>query len=402
MKMLFRNATIVESGTMEVRDVLIEDGTIKEIARRISYAGDALDLSGMYLLPGVIDPHVHFREPGLTHKEDFLSGSIAAAAGGITTFLDMPNTVPPTTTVKLLEEKRKLARKSIVNYGFHFGAARDNIAEIKKARNIASVKVFFNLSTGALMISDDAVLKQVFSAARLVSVHAEGPMVEKAVSLTKECENELYLCHISSASELRFLRQHKTAGMYVEATPQHLFLNSQHDRDSFTKMKPGLKAPMDQESLLRELREGIIDTVGTDHAPHTADEKSRSDYPHGIPGCETMLPLLLNAVNERKLTLSRVVELCCHNPARIFRIKKKGHIRVGYDADLTVVDFGLSQTVDEKVLFTKCGWSAFSGWTIRGWPVMTIVNGHIVFDHGSIIEGTYGTEVEIDENATGC
>ncbi len=392
--MMLENCKIIQDGKETICDILIEGGKISKVGHNIFHTGERIDIGGLHVLPGIIDPHVHFREPGLTHKEDFLSGSKAAAAGGITTILDMPNTVPPTTTVELLEKKRKLAEKSLVNFGFHFGAAADNIDEIKKAKNIASTKVFMNLSTGRLMIKDDAALKEVFSASKLVTVHAEGDMVDKAIRLSKECGNRLYLCHISLRSELDSIRAAKTADIYAEATPHHLFLSEQDDRDSFTKMLPGLKSVMDREALFASIKDGLIDTIGTDHAPHTTGEKLGKEYPHGVPGCETMLPLLLNAVNDGELSLARVLELCCHNPAKIFRIKDKGFLLPGFDADLVVVDMDLVREVREDELFTKCGWSPFEGWALRGWPVMTIVNGNIVFSNSEIDEKHKGKEVE--------
>ncbi len=392
--MMLENCKIIQNGRETECDILIEDGKIKKIGHNIYDSGKRIDLGGLHVLPGLIDPHVHFREPGLTHKEDFLSGSKAAAAGGITTVLDMPNTVPPTITVELLEHKRELAKKSLVNFGFHFGAAADNIDEIKKAKNVASTKVFMNLSTGKMMIKDDKALKEVFAASKIVTVHAEGKMVDKAIRLSKECKNRLYLCHISQRSELETIRAEKTDRIYAEATPHHLFLSEQDDRDSFTKMIPGLKSVMDREALFAAVKDRLIDTIGTDHAPHTTGEKLSEEYPHGVPGCETMLPLLLNAVNDGDLSLARVQELCCHNPAKIFRIKNKGFLLPGYDADIVVIDMDLAKEVDEEELFTKCGWSPFQGWTLMGWPVMTIVNGNIVFNDGDIDETHKGKEVE--------
>lgn len=393
-KMLLKNCRLLLQDKEIIAEIIIENGKIAKIGHNLKHKGPVVDIKKKHVLPGIIDPHVHFREPGMTHKEDFLSGSRAAAAGGVTTFIDMPNTIPPTTTVKLLLQKRALAKKSIVNYGFHFAAAVDNIEEIKKVKNIASVKVFMNISTGKLMIKDDEALKRIFSSSRLITVHAEGDMVEKAIELSKECGNRLYLCHISAREELDYIRENKDKNIFAEATPHHLFLSDENDDDSFTKMKPSLKSVLDQEALLEAANDGLIDTIGTDHAPHTVGEKLSKEYPYGIPGSETMLPLLLNAVNDGRLTLQRIIELCCHNPARIFRIKNKGFLRPGSDADLTIVDMELEKAVDEDKLFTKCGWSPYNGLMLKGWPVMTIVGGNIVFDNGKIDENNKGREVE--------
>ncbi len=394
--MLLKNCTILIDGKETQSDILIEGAKISKIGKDIPYYGNTIDLSGKHVIPGLIDPHVHFRDPGMTQKEDFFTGSKAAAAGGITTVLDMPNTIPPTTTVDLLKEKRKLAEKSIVNYGFHFGAASDNISEIKKAKNIASVKVFLNVTTGKLLIEDDNVLEEVFKAAGTISVHAEGDMVRKAVELAKKTKTRLYLCHISTKEEVDYLKKNKGEGIFAEVTPHHLFLTEDDDKDSFTKMKPELKSEHDQKALWEAVKDGIIDTIGTDHAPHTIEEKKKMEFPHGVPGCETILPLLLDQVNKGKIKLSKVVELACENPAKIFSIKNKGHIMEGYDADLTVVDMDLVKEVQNEKLYTKCGWSPFHGRKLKGWPVMTIVNGNIVYGEGKLNEEVKGREVEID------
>lgn len=393
--MLLKNCKIYQEGKEQDTDIFIEDGKIAEIGPDLEHVGEVLDLEGKIVLPGIIDPHVHLRDPGLTHKEDFYSGSCAAAAGGVTTFLDMPNTVPPTTTVTLLEEKRRLAQKSIINYGFHFGAAKDNIEEIKKARNIASVKVFMNLSTGKMMIDDDAVLMDIFKNSRMVTVHAEGDKVDKAISITKDAGNKLYLCHISQRSELDTIREEKDDRIFAEATPHHLFLNEHDDEDSFTRMIPGLKSVLDNEALMQSCRDGLIDSIGTDHAPHTVGEKMGENPPAGIPGLETLLPMLLDAVNHGELTIQDVQRLCCENPAKIFSIKNKGFIRQGYDADLVVIDMDFIKEVTEDDLYTKCAWSPFEGRVLKGWPILTIVNGNIVFD-GEVDDTYKGREVEFE------
>jgi dihydroorotase len=393
VKMLLKNCTIRKDKTDIEADILIKGDKIADVGKGLKDSGRTIDMKCMRVIPGIIDPHVHFREPGLTHKEDFLTGSMAAAAGGITTILDMPNTLPPTTTVALLDEKRRLAKKSLVNYGFHFGASADNIDEIKKAKNIASVKVFLNITTGKLMMTDLAALKRVLSVGRLVTAHAEGPMVERIVTMAEMCKATLYLCHISLESELSFIRKHKGPRLYVEATPHHLYLDSDADKDSFTKMKPALGKPSDREALWKELR-GLVDCIGTDHAPHTADEKLAPEYPYGVPGCETMLALLLDAVNKGRLTIDDIIRLCCENPAKIFRIKCKGRIEPGYDADLTAIDMAMRQDVSHERLFSRAKWTPFTGMSLTGWPVMTIVNGNIVFRDGEIVTDRQGKEVE--------
>jgi dihydroorotase len=380
MSTFIENGQVFVDGKLVKANLVISDGKIHEITDERVTCERYFDASGKVILPGMIDSHVHFREPGLTHKEDFLTGSMAAAAGGVTTVIDMPNTLPPTISVALLEEKRELAKKSVVNYGFHFGSTVDNLEEIRRARNIASVKVYMNESTGSLAIADGQALRRIFANARRVSVHAEGEKAFEAIDIIKETKNKLYLCHLTTASEIGYLKKYLKGKVFAEVSPHHLFLTSENEKDGFTKMKPELKTKADQEALWRAVDQGLIDTVGSDHAPHTTGEKRQDKPPYGVPGVETTLPLLLNAVNEKRISLKRVVELCCENPARIFGILGKGFIKPGFDADLVVVDMGLTKEVKNEELFTKCKWSPFNGWKLMGWPAMTFVNGNVVFD----------------------
>lgn len=394
---LLKNCRILEDKKLIKTNVFIKGSKIWSITRKNIKADEIIEVKGNIVLPGIIDSHVHFREPGLTHKEDFLSGSIAAAKGGITTILDMPNTVPATTTVKLLEEKRKLAKKSIVNYGFHFGAAKDNLDEIKKAKKIASVKVFMDVSTGNLQIDDDAALKNIFMESRLISVHAEGNNVMKAIGMIKGTKNRLYLCHISSREEVDMLKKNKVRDrIYAEATPHHLFLSEKDlsKLGKFSMVKPMIKSKLDQNTLFYAINKSLIDTVATDHAPHTKKEKKQGSF--GVPGVETMLPLLLDAVNQKKISLFKLQKLCCENPAKIFKIKDKGFIKKGFDADLTIVDMGLRKKVGKEKFLSRCKWSPFEGKTLKGWPITTIVNGNIVYDKGNIYE-IRGKEVDYYE-----
>ena len=389
MSLIIKDCKILKNNKLISTNIFIKKNKIFNIGRCMKADHD-VDAKGKLVIPGLIDCHVHFREPGMERKEDFFTGSCAAASGGISTILDMPNTNPPTTTIKLLNEKRKLAKKSIVNYGFHFGSTNGNLKEIKKAKNIASVKVFMDISTGKLIINNDDVLKNIFKNSKIISVHAEGKMVEKAVNLIKNTKNRLYLCHITSKEEIRFLKKKKIKNkVFVEVTPHHLFLTKIEEikKKGFVMMKPSLKAKEDQNALWKAIKEGTVDTIATDHAPHTKKEKEsliKEKIPSGVPGCETMLPLLLDAYNEKKLSLKTIVELCCENPAKIFNIRNKGKIKKGYDADLVIIDLGLKKKVNNKNLYTRCGWSPFNGWKLKGWPITTIVNGKIIFDNGKI------------------
>ncbi|MDP7116633.1 MAG: amidohydrolase family protein [Candidatus Woesearchaeota archaeon] len=393
---LIINGKILENGELVEKNILIENHKIRELIDDQVTVDEIIDVKGKIILPGLIDCHVHMREPGFTEKEDFFTGSKAAAIGGITTFLDMPNNKPPIVTVEALEQKRKLAKKSIVNYGFHFGSTPDNLSEIEKAEKIASVKVYMNATTGDLLVDRDENLTSLFKAANRISVHAEGPAVEKAIDIFKSIDNKkkkLYLCHVATAEEMETIKKNKKANIHVEVIPHHLFLTSEDAKDGFTKMKPSLKSKTDQDALWEGIKSGIVSTIATDHAPHTILEKQSENPPYGVPGEETLLPLLLNAVNEGKLSLAKVVELTAENPAKIFCLKDKGKIEEGYDADLVVVDMELEKEVRNEDLKTKCKWSSFNGRKLKGWPIMTIISGKLINNNGILTDTHKGREV---------
>jgi dihydroorotase len=393
MSLLIKNSRILEKGRLVRKNIFIENSKILKISNKKIDSNETVDAKNKIVLPGLIDPHVHFREPGLTQKEDFFAGSKAAAAGGITCFLDMPNTNPPTVSVDLLEEKRNLAKnKSLTNFGFHFGSTKKNVEEIKKAKNIASVKIFLNISTGKMLIDDDKVLRRIMEVSKINTIHAEGENVRKATDIAKSLGKKFYLCHVTLAKELDYIKNNKKQNVWVEVTPHHLFLTEKHS-NNFIRMKPSLGKDKDRQALWNALVDGTIDTLGSDHAPHTIEEKESDNPPYGVPGVETSLPLMLDAVNKRRITLQRLVEITSENPAKIFKIKNKGFIKEGYDGDLTIVDMKLRKKVKNDELFTKCGWSPFEGWRLRGWPIMTIVNGNVVFDNGEIYDKFKGKEV---------
>lgn len=330
--------------------------------------------------PQLIDPHVHFRVPGLEHKEDWTTGSAAAIRGGITTVLDMPNTKPPLTTLKLLNQKiQTVGQTSLANFGFHFAAATDNLDEIPKViKRVASIKVFLNHSTGNLQITDDKILEKIFRAAPLITVHAEDEMAEKAIWLTERCGNQLYFCHTYSQAMIDYIKKFKSKlPIFVEVTPHHLFLNRDEYTGPFYQMLPPLQNKKDNEALWQAIDEGVVDTIGTDHAPHTLEEKNSPTPPSGVPGVETSLPLMLNAVNQNKLTLKRLTELMSTNPAKIFKIKTNPDT-------YTEVDLDLTKEVKNSELKTKCGWSPFNGWRLTGWPIKVVINGNTVMENNLI------------------
>ncbi len=397
--MLLKNCKLVDRTNLV--DILVEDGRIAKIGMNIKYSGKIIEVDGRYLLPGMIDLHTHMREPGMTHKEDVESGSMACAVGGITTYIDMPNTNPATITKEALEEKRNLTKgRAHVNYGFNFGGSLDNNSNvIKDIKNVVATKVFLNISTGKMLVEDDSVLEDIFKASNMVMVHAEGEMVQKAIDLAKKHNKKLYLCHISQKSELEIIERERKeySDIYVEVTPHHLFLNNEKVTNRL-RMKPELKPVSDVEALWDALDRGVIDTIGTDHAPHTLEEKD-SKITFGIPGVETALPLLLTAVNEGRLSMKKVVELYSKAPARIANIGNKGRVEVGYDADLIIVDETREYVLKNEDMVSKCRWTPFHGREVKGRVETTIVNGQIVYsiDSKDNFKNIIGREVVIGE-----
>lgn len=425
MSLVLKNCLIQNKNS----DLLIQEGEIKKIGEFQAKA-QVIDCTGLTLLPGLIDGHVHFREPGFAYKEDWQTGSRAAAKGGVTTVLDMPNTNPPTTDQESLDSKRMLARKSIVNYGFHFGATVENINLIKSIKRIAGVKIYFGSTTGNLLLNNLADLKKLFpNSDQLFLVHAEDEQVIKKnqekyknknnpiihtkirtpeaasravtllLDLIEETGARVHFCHISTAKELELIADAKQKGLKVtcEVTPHHLFLTEDEyeKQGNFVKMNPPLRTEKDRESLWQGIKKGIIDTIATDHAPHSREEKER-DYwqaPAGVPGLETVLALLLNEVNKGTLTIEELMKLTSGNPAKIFNLSKKGKIEEGFDADLVLVDLSLEKEVNNKDLETKCGWSPFQGRKLKGWPVKTIIRRNLVFDSPQILENIKAQEV---------
>ncbi len=402
MPLLIKNCRLLIKGKVYSKNILIKNGKIAKISsKKEIFADNVINAKNNFVLPGLIDCHVHFRDPGLTHKEDFLTGSMAAAKGGVTTFLDMPNTIPPTVTAKALSEKRKLAAKSVVNYGLYFGATNENIEEIKKAKNIAAVKLYMDYTTGDLKVDDVDAICDVLKESRITVIHAEGENVKSAVDIMakNKIKNHLHLAHASSQKELIYAKQNKISRQVsVEVSPHHLFMNekSLQEFGAFAEMKPRLKTEHDQKALWQGIRSGMIDVIATDHAPHLRGEKETANYPFGVPGVETMLPLMLDAFNSGRIDLPSIIGLCCENPAKIFRIKSKGFIKEGYDADLVIVDLDKRQAVRNEDLLTKCKWSPYDGKILKGWPVTTIVNGNVAYDKGGIFD-VKGKEISYEK-----
>ena len=401
-------------------EILINNDIIEKISENIdenrlenSENLKIIDVGKKLIMPGIIDVHTHMREPGVTYKEDFETGSRACVKSGVTTFYDMPNTIPTTTTLENLMEKKKLAsEKSIVNFGLHFGGSKnDNIEEIKKVlknREVNTVKIFMNVSTGEMLIEDDKILAKVFENSKLVLVHAENEMIDKAIELNKNYGSGLYVCHIPSAEEMKKVIDAKKNSkvntkehpVYAEVTPHHLFLNTEirestERNKKLLRMKPELREKSDNEFLWEAINRGEVDTIGTDHAPHLISEKLEK-ITFGMPGVETSLALMINAYNEGKISLEMIQKLMCENPAKIMKIEKRGKLKEGYFADIIVVDpkkewiVGVDDTIE-----SKCGWTPYENWKLKGKNTMTIVNGKIVYQNRKINENVKsGKEVK--------
>lgn len=337
-------------------------------------------------LPGLIDPHVHLRDPGQTEKEDFYTGTCAALAGGFTTILDMPNNITPITTLELLEEKIKIAKEKIVcDVGFYFGSMGDNINEFEKVKNQASgLKLYLNETTGNFLINQ-TFLEKIFLAwsqiaAKPILIHAEGKMVEEVIDVVRRIKNPTHFCHISTIADLKQIIKAKQDNLPITCgvTPHHLFLTEKDVErlGSFGMMKPPLTTQKDQDFLWKNLK--YIDVVESDHAPHTIDEKRGEVIPFGVPGLETTLPLLLTAASQNRLKIDDIVRLCHTNPARIFKIKI-------YPKTKIEIDPNQSCSIDNKSLLTKCKWTPFNGWKTKGKILKVYLHGKKVFENNKIL-----------------
>lgn len=390
--MLLKNCRVLYHGEEDIKDILVEKGKIVKIYRCSEVEeldiDEIIDMDGNWVLPGVIDVHTHMRDPGLSYKEDFETGSKACAKGGVTTFIDMPNTVPNTTIKEILDAKESNSKnRSYVDYGFHFGGSKlDNSEEIRKVRDrVASTKIFLNMSTGDMLVEEEKVLENLFKESKIISVHAEEEMVDKAIDLARKFRKPLYLCHLSKKSEVEKLRAAKKEGLkiYGEVAPHHLFLDSSM-ANSLLIMKPELKSKEDNEALWLGIEDGTIDTIGTDHAPHTLEEKN-SKTTYGIPGVENSLEMMLKELN-KKIDMKTLQKVMSENPAKIFGIAGKGKIEVGYDADLVVVDLNNKEIIKNEDVISKCAWTPYSGIVGGGKVLLTMVRGHIVYDGKNFIE----------------
>ena len=432
-KTLIKNAFVVNEGETKKMDVLIEAGKISHLGKAIQADEHTtvIEAAGKHLLPGLIDDQVHFREPGLTHKACIRSESRAAVAGGITSFIEMPNTNPQTTTVEELERKFAIAAQdALANYSFMFGGTNDNFDEIKKldTTQVAGLKLFLGSSTGNMLVDNEDVLRKIFSSTDLViSVHCEDePTIRKnlaahieqygdeipiekhpeirsheacylsssrAIALAKETGARLHVFHLSTAQETNLFDYNLPLAekkITAEVCTHHLWFTSEDykEKGTFIKWNPAVKNKEDREALWAALNDDRIDVLATDHAPHTLEEKQNpyTKAPSGGPLVQHALLALLTAVKAGKITLEKMVEKACHNPAILFQIAKRGYLREGYFADLVLVDLNKTVTVKKEDLLYQCGWSPFEGTTFDAAIEKTWVNGNLVYDQGHIIE----------------
>jgi dihydroorotase len=443
-KYLIKNTQIVNEGKVYSADVLISGGRIEKINSQISATNSVTEINGegKYLLPGVIDDQVHFREPGLTHKASIYTESRAAVAGGVTSFMEMPNTQPPVFTQELLEQKYAIgAATSLANYSFFMGTSNDNLDEVlrtnEKKDRVCGVKIFMGSSTGGLLVDNPLSLEHIFEKSELlIATHCEDeriirrnleeakasgrpltaadhPIIRSeeacfessfyAVQMAKKFNSRLHILHISTERELQLfgnmlpLDQKRIT---TEVCVHHLhFTSDDYPRlGNLIKCNPAIKAPNNRKALWEALLDDRLDIVATDHAPHTWEEK-QEDYLHahaGLPLVQHSLPLMLKYVKEGKISIEKVVEKMCHAPAICFQIRQRGFVREGFYADLVLVDPNLSQTVAKENIYYKCGWSPLEGETMPSSVTHTFVNGHLVYGNGGFDESIKGARLEFD------
>ena len=430
---LIKNARMVNEGTIQSGDLLIRDGRINRIDSSISAPAQCvvIDAMGAHLLPGMIDDQVHFREPGLTHKAGIWSESRAAVAGGITSFMEMPNTLPPTLTLDALEQKYAIAaEKSLANYSFYLGASNDNLDVIRSLPDgvACGIKIFMGSSTGSMLVDNEETLAGIFREARtLIATHCEStPMIQEnlnraiakygakiplsehplirsaeacykssslAVELAREHHAQLHVLHLTTAREMELFEPGPIEGKSITAEVCVHFLQFSSDDyaslGNSIKCNPAIKTAKDRAALLKALKDGRLDIIATDHAPHTAEEKATDDYlkaPAGLPLVQDALLSVFELFHDHVLSLEEIVTKTAHNVAVRFGVKDRGYLREGYWADLVIVDTGKNTTVKSKNVLSKCGWSPFEGKTFRSRIATTLVNGAISWHDGQIVE----------------
>ena len=442
MSLIIKNAKIVNKNKIYNSDVLIVDKKIKKISSNINVSVERiLDAKGLHLFPGIIDDQVHFREPGLTHKANIYTESKAAIAGGITSYMEMPNTKPQALTQDLLEEKYQIAsKKSLANYSFFMGVSNDNLNEVLKTnpKNVGGIKVFMGSSTGNMLVDNVAVLEKLFKESpTIIAVHCEDEEIVKknlnsaiekfgtnipitehpkirseeacfkssslAISLAKKHNTRLHVFHISTEKELSLFKNNTSLENKLitsEACIHHLYFdeNDYKKKGSLIKWNPSVKKVSDKKALLKAVINDKIDVIATDHAPHTIDEKSKPylQAPSGGPLVQHALPAMLELYHQKKISLQKIIEKMCHNPAICFNVEKRGFIKEGYYADLILVNLNSPWKVNKENLLYKCNWSPFEGDIFKSKITHTIVNGNIVYDNGVFYEENKGMRLTFE------
>ena len=434
--LILKGGTVVNQDGEGVRDVGIRAGRfagLGDLSR--ASAGEVIDCKGLHVLPGVIDSHVHFREPGLTQKEDLESGSLSAVMGGVTAVFEMPNTNPSTTNAGAIADKVKRGHHRMhCDFAFYVGGTRENtkdLAELERLPGVCGVKVFMGSSTGSLLVEDDAGVRAILKAIRRraafhsedeyrlierMNLRVEGDprshpvwrdaqaalmCTQRLVRLAHETGKCVHVLHVTTKEEAVFLADHKDVAS-AEATPAHLTLTAPdcYERlGTLAQLNPPIRDAAHQAGLWHALAQGVIDSVGSDHSPHTREEKAQA-YPKshsGMTGVQTLVPVMLDHVNAGRLSLQRFVDLTSAGPARLFGIAAKGRIAAGYDADVTVVDLKRRQTITDAQVASRAGWTPYNGVTVTGWPIGTVIRGHKVMWEGSLAAKAQGERVRFQE-----
>ena len=435
--LLITGAEVMTPGGLTRADIGVKAGRIAAIgALRPGKAAEVLDFTGLTVLPGIIDSQVHLREPGLEHKEDLATGTAAAALGGITAVCEMPNTKPSTTTAEAINDKLARAKgRAWTDHAFFVGAAAENLAELGKLEllpGVAGVKVFMGSSTGSLLVDRDEALAEVLANGfRRVAVHCEDEnrlkerfkMVEggaepemhpewrdaqtallatqRLLKLARAAGRRVHVLHVTTAEEMALLAENKDIAS-VEVTPQHLTLSAPdcyRRLGTYAQMNPPVRSEEHRQALWRALEQGVVDVIGSDHAPHTKEEKSKPypQSPSGMTGVQTLVPLMLNHVAQGHLSLERFVDMASAGPARVYNMTGKGRVAVGYDADFTVVDLKASRKITNMWIASKCGWTPYDGMTVQGWPIATIIRGQQVMRDDQLIGDPLGQPLRFGE-----
>lgn len=435
---ILRNGTVVTPGATALADVAIKDGVIAAIGHDLQKfeALEEVDCMGLHVLPGVIDSQVHFREPGLEHKEDLATGTAAAALGGVTAIFEMPNTKPGTTTAEALADKVHRAKgRAWVDHAFFIGATPSNwehLAEWERMPGCAGVKIFMGSSTGDLLVDEETALRRVLShGRRRVAVHCEDEArlkerrhlveggaspamhpewrdaetarlaTERLLRLAEAAHRRVHVLHVTTAEEMALLRHHKRLAT-VEVTPQHLTLVAPdcYERlGTYAQMNPPVRDERHRKALWLALSEGVVDCIGSDHAPHTREEKEQPypASPSGMTGVQTLVPVMLDHIAAGRLSLERFVDLTSAGPARIYGIAGKGRVAVGYDADFTIVDLKARRRISNTWVASRCGWTPFDGMKVTGWPIATLVRGRVVMREDQLLGEAAGEPVRFLE-----